>query len=363
MSVTLRPGRRELLRRLPKIELHRHLPGSLRLETILELAAEYGLELPTRDPEQLRRYVQVLPGTPADLGHILRTVSVFSRRCFVSPEAVERVAFEMAEDAWRDGVVYLEARFSPEGMALGNPISSDEVVEAAAAGLARAGARYGIRTGILIGLTREAEMASVERAAGLARAYVGRGVVGVDLSGDEAGYPPELFAGVFERLRVDGRLGITIHAGEARGPESVRAAIELLAAQRIGHGVRVVRDPAVVELARARGVALEACPTSSNVLTGAVQSLDQHPLPSLLRDGLMVTINTDDPGWFGATLTDEYETALDRLGLSFGELTSAALNAARAAFLPPDERDVLACRLSSVYAEAAPALAEPGRDL
>lgn len=343
---------RASLVRLPKVELHRHLPGSLRLQTIVDLADQYGFELPTRDLVALRPYVQVMPGTPANLGQILRTVSTFLRRCFVSREAVARVAREMVEDAAADGVVYLEARFSPEYMAMGNPISPQDVVEAALEGLTQAGAHFGVQTNALIGMTREAGLAACERAAKLALAYAGRGVAGVDLSGDEEAYPPGPFATIFERLRADGDLGITVHAGEASGPESVRAAIEVLGAARIGHGVRVVHDPAVVELVRARGVTLETCPTS-NVLTGAVPSLAEHPLGTLLRRGVSATISTDDPGWFDVTLTDEYATALDDLGLSFAELTTAALNAAHAAFLPADERRELAGRIDEAYGAAA----------
>ncbi len=352
MSDREKTARRDLLARLPKAELHRHLPGSLRLQTVIDLADEHGFELPTRDPEQLRPYLQVMPNTPADLGHILRTVSAFLRRCFVSRAAVARVAYEMVEDAARDGIVYLEARFSPEYMALDNPISPEDVLVAAAEGLAAAGARFGVQTGILIGMTREVGLASCERAARLALEHTDH-VVGVDLSGDEARFPPRPFAPIFERLRAHGGLGITVHAGEASGPASVRDAIEVLGARRIGHGVRVVHDPAVVDLVRARGVTLETCPTS-NVLTGAVPSLADHPLRFLLQQGVSATINTDDPGWFDVTLTDEYETALDRLNLTFAELTTAALNAAHAAFLPAEDRAALARRLATAYAGLSP---------
>ncbi len=319
-------ARRAALARLPKVELHRHLTGSIRLDTMLELDAEYGLDLPTRDREELRRHAQVGPDTPAELAHILRTVSAFLRRCFVSREAIARIAHEMVEDAAEDGIVYLEARFSPLYMAQTSRVSPEQAFGAAAEGLAAASARFGVRTGVLIAMARDAGLS-------------------------EAGHPPRLFTRIFDKLRADGRLGITVHAGEASGPQSVRDAIELLGAQRIGHGVRAVHDPQVVELVRARGVVLETCPTS-NVLTGAVPSLAEHPLRALLEAGVRATINTDDPGWFDVTLTDEYATALDQLGLSFAELTTAALNAAHGAFLPADERAALARQLEAAYGQA-----------
>jgi len=344
-------ARRAALARLPKVELHRHLTGSIRLDTMLELDAEYGLDLPTRDREELRRHAQVGPDTPAELAHILRTVSAFLRRCFVSREAIARIAHEMVEDAAEDGIVYLEARFSPLYMAQTSRVSPEQAFGAAAEGLAAASARFGVRTGVLIAMARDAGLSACQRAADLALEHAGELVVGVDLAGDEAGHPPRLFTRIFDKLRADGRLGITVHAGEASGPQSVRDAIELLGAQRIGHGVRAVHDPQVVELVRARGVVLETCPTS-NVLTGAVPSLAEHPLRALLEAGVRATINTDDPGWFDVTLTDEYATALDQLGLSFAELTTAALNAAHGAFLPADERAALARQLEAAYGQA-----------
>jgi adenosine deaminase len=342
-------GLRTFIADLPKVELHRHLPGSLRLETIIDLAHEYQFDLPTDDPQELKRYVQVTPGTPADLAYILRTVSAFLRRFFVSREAIARIAFEMVEDAWREGVIYLEVRFSPWYMATEHGLSLDDVVAGVADGLEAARARYPIHTAMLIGMTREAGLEACSRAANLALAQ--REVVGVDLSGDEQSHPARQFKSVFERIRRDGRLGITVHAGEASGPESVRDAIEYLGAHRIGHGVRVIHDPQVVELVRSRGVTLETCPTS-NVLTGAVLSLADHPLRELLTAGVAATINTDDPSWFDTTLTGEYCLALAQLGLSFSELRQAVINAARGAFLPAAEREALVIVLREAYAAA-----------
>ena len=342
------------LQKLPKAELHRHLPGSYRLQTLLELAREYRLDLPTYDLEGLRQYAQVQPGAPANLGHILRTVSTFLRQFFVTREAIARFAFEMVEDAWRDGIVYLESRFSPWVLSVAHGHSFDDVLMGAAQGVAAAQRLYPVQTGMLLGVTREAGLAVASQLADYALDVAGTlGVVGVDLAGDEEMYPPRQFAGVFERIRADGRLGITIHAGEAAGPDSVRAAVETLGAQRIGHGVRVIEDAETTEFVRARGIVLETCPTS-NVATGAVGSFAAHPLKPLLARGVAATINTDDPGWFDISLTGEYLVSLTRLGLTFDELRQAAIHAAAGAFLPDPARAALVARIGNAYAAAAP---------
>ncbi|HYM90333.1 MAG TPA: adenosine deaminase, partial [bacterium] len=321
--------------------------------TIIELAREYGFPLPAYEPDALRRYVQVMSDTPADLGHILRTVAAFLRRCFPSRRAIARVTVEMIEDAWRDGIRYLEVRFSPwylgaeHGLALGN------VLDGVADGLTAARARYPVRTAIILGMTRESGLDACAQTARLALASANGMVTGVDLSGDEEAYPAGQYSRIFEQIRADGRLGITVHAGEAAGPESVRDAIEILGAHRIGHGVRVVGDPAAVDLVRSRGITLETCPTS-NVLTGAVAGFEAHPLRTLLAGGVAATINTDDPSWFDTTLTDEYCLALTRLGLTFDGLRQAVLHAARGAFLPVEERERLARDLATAYDGARP---------
>lgn len=345
---------RTLIAELPKVELHQHLPGSLRTQTVIDLADEYGFDLPSRDPEELRPYLQVMPDTPAELGPILRTLGDFQRRCFVSPEALSRLTFEMIEDVHREGIVYLEIRFSPLTMA-GDRMTYDQVMEGVHDGMARAAAQYDVKTKIVLGMTRTDPVASrgiAELALTLAD---DEQIAGVDLSGDEAVAPARDFEPLFEQIRADGRLGITIHAGEAAGPESVRDAVERLGADRIGHGVRAIQDPAVVDLLRARGIVVETCPTS-NVLTGAVPSLDEHPLPAFLERGVAATINTDDPAWFDSTLNQEYYRVLVEMRLSFAQLHQAALNAAEGAFLPAEEKVRLHERLDAAYQEAAPTI-------
>lgn len=342
---------RELIARLPKVELHQHLPGSLRTQTVIDLADEYGFELPSHDPEELRPYLQVMPDTPAELGPILRTLGDFQRRCFVSPAALSRLTFEMIEDAYREGVVYLEIRFSPLTMA-GDSMSYEQVMDGIGDGIARALAQYDIQTRVLLGMTRT-NLSASEGIAELALALAEEEqIAGVDLSGDEAVAPARDFEALFARIRAESDLGITIHAGEAAGPDSVRDAVERLGAGRIGHGVRAVQDREVVALLQRRGIVVETCPTS-NVLTGAVPSLAEHPLPLFLEAGVAATINTDDPAWFDSTLNQEYYRVLVEMGLSFAQLHQAALNAAAGAFLPDAEKSKLRERLDVAYQAAA----------
>jgi len=173
----------------------------------------------------------------------------------------------------------------------------------------------------------------------LALAYRQRGVVGIDLAGDEVNYPPHRFAPLFHQAAEDG-LGITVHAGEAGGAENVQAAIQLLHARRIGHGVRVVENSTIARFAREHGVTLEVCPTS-NFQTGVVRTFAQHPLPDLIALGLRVTINTDDPSVSDTTLTDEYMVARVAIGLELDQIRQAVFNAVEAAFLPEEERQRL----------------------
>jgi adenosine deaminase len=349
-----------LISDLPKVELHRHLPGSLRLHTILDLAEKYHFELPTLDAEELKKYVQVTPGMPADLAIILGRLDKIMGKCFINQDAIERIAFEMIEDAWKEGIVYLEVRFSPDYLGSNYQIPIDEVISSTARGLKRAEARYPVKTGILLGMSRHRGLESCIKTASVAiSADPAWHVVGIDLSGEEARFPVKNFKPAFDMIREAGNLGITIHAGEAAGADNVRDAIEVLGAHRIGHGVRSVQDTRVLDLIKDRQVTLETCPTS-NRLSGALNGLEGHPLKAFLKHGLLATINTDDPGWFAVTLNDEYETALVELGLTFHDLKTAAVNAARGTFTSTDERDKLANRIETAYEAVKPQFAALG---
>lgn len=341
----------DIFRRLPKIDLHCHLPGCVRESTMIEFSEQYGFDLPTRDPNELKKFTQVSPVMRGDLNKILQTLDSITSRCFVSAEAIERIAFEMIEDAWLNGVVAVEARFSPSYMASRCNLPFEDVVDAAARGLARAQKQYPVEYGIILGITRQAPLEIAQQTIELA--IDGKPewkIVGVDLSGKEADFPPEKFISIFEKIRKNSRLGITVHAGEAAGPGSVYNAIKLLGANRIGHGVRAVEDLHVIDYVKSQGVTLETCPTS-NVLTGAVNSFEEHPVKWLLDHGVAATINSDDPSWFNTNMVEEFSVAYHRIGLTFDHLFQSTKNAAQALFTTDDVRKRLADQIKQSFQE------------
>ncbi len=327
---------RSVLHALPKVELHRHLEGSLRLETLAEIAREHGIDLPSYDIDRLRPYVQ-MTNDPPDFRRFLEKFHLL-RRFYTTREAVERVAYEAVIDAAADNVRYLELRFNPAALAHAQGFSFGEVTEWVARGVARAQQDVNITVRLLCTVVRS-EIQSADQIIEVAAAFHDRGVVGVDLAGDETSDPAVPFAPLFRRA-ADLGLGITVHAGEAAGAANVREAIEVLSARRIGHGIRAIEDPAVVQLIRQHGVALEVCPTS-NLQTGVMQHFGHHPLRDLYQLGVAVTLNTDDPSVSDTTLTDEYLVAVKGLGLSLRDLRTFNRNSIRAAFLPEHERQRL----------------------
>jgi adenosine deaminase len=322
------------LKAMPKIDLHRHLEGSLRLETLSEIALEHGLDLPATDIELLRPYVQVTDEPPSS--HSFLAKFQVLRRFYRSPEAVARLTYEAIADAAADNVRYLELRFSPQALARTRRFPLDEVTDWVLAAAQRACQDYAISVGLIVTLLRHEDIALAHRVARIAFDRREQGIVGVDVAGDEVNYPSEPFRDIF-RIAKEMDLGVTVHAGEWRGADSVRVAVEDLFADRIGHGVRTVENFEVVQLVRERNVALEICLTS-NLQTGVVRSVNHHPLLDFLDLDMNVTLNTDDPSVSDSTLTDEYHVAVQSLGISYAELRRMTLNAANCAFLPEAER-------------------------
>jgi len=332
----------------PLVELHRHLDGNVRLDTVVDLARRHGVELPATDAEGLRPYVQVTEREPSLVAFLAKFEVL--RRVFVDYEAVRRVARENVEDAAAEGIDYLELRFSPYFMAERHGLDPMGVVEAACDGVEEAvaaeertrpeGAPPRAR---LIGILSRhfgPDVGWIELEAALAQRDRGVGsVVAIDLAGDEAGFPGDLFVDHFRRARESG-MHVVAHAGEAAGAASVRQAIEGLHAERIGHGVRAIEDPAVVDLLAERGIPLEVCPTS-NLQTSTVPSWHAHPLPALLRRGVRATLNTDDPSICGIDLAHEYRVAREQLGLTEEQLRAMQETALAVAFLSSEERQAL----------------------
>lgn len=318
---------------LPVIDLHRHLDGNVRLTTILELGRKFDVELPGDDLASLRPHV-VVTGVEPDLvswlEHLLPMVRVLG-----DYDACRRIARENVEDAVAAGLDYVELRFSPYYMARPHGLDPAAVTEAVIAGVDEGGAATGLPVK-LIGImsrTYGPEACTVELEALLAHRDR---IVALDLAGDEKGWPAELFVTHFERGR-DAGWRITVHAGEAGGAESVWAAIDLLGATRIGHGVRSVDDERLMETLVGRRIGLEINLTS-NLQTSTVPSLAAHPLSTFLERGIPATINTDNPVVIGCDLRHEYEIAAPAAGLSAAQIRQAQANALEIAFLTSDER-------------------------
>jgi adenosine deaminase len=342
----------DLLRRLPKTELHCHLDGCVRPSTMLELAAEYDKPMPADDAEELAAYMLV--DDAENLEDYLERFSV-TLSVMQTSESLERVTYELAEDAAREGVRYLEARYAPVLNVRGG-LSLEEAVEAPLRGLARAHREYGIVGRVIVCAIRNmAPEVSLELAR-LAVAFKHRGVAGFDLAGGEAGNPGHRHKAAFDYAR-EHDLPCTCHAGEGDGPESVRDAVHTLCACRIGHGTRLIEDESLTQYVADRQITVECCLTS-NVQTRAVASYDAHPLRAYFDRGLSVSLSTDNRLMSGVTLVEEYQHAVRHLGFSFEELARVARNGFSSAFLHEQERRTL---LAAVDRDIAALLAEVSR--
>lgn len=351
-----------VLARAPKVLLHDHLDGGLRPATVVELARETGYEgLPSTDPDQLARWF----AESAYSGSLERYLETFQHTVGVTQTApaLSRVARECAEDLAKDGVVYAEVRFAPE-LHVEHGLTLHQVIEAVLAGFeqgtekAKDGGHW-IRVGVLLTAMRTATHS--KEIAELAVEYRDKGVVGFDIAGAEAGFPPTRHLDAFEYLRRE-NAHFTIHAGEAFGLPSIWEAIQWCGADRLGHGVRIVDDidttdpqnPKLGKLAayvRDRRIPLELCP-SSNVQTGAAPSIAEHPI-GLLRDlNFRVTLNTDNRLMSGTSMTKEMTLCCEAFGWTLDDLQWLTVNAMKSAFIPFDDRlDIINNRIKPVYAE------------
>ena len=335
------------LRALPKVELHRHLDGSIRIATLLDIARRHGLDLGARSPDGLAR-LATITSPLADLAAVLGRFTLL-QKALCSFEAVSRVAFENVEDAWRDGVVALELRFAPAFIAAGKRFTCDEIVEAAVDGARRGAERFPVEVALIGILPRSSPLEDNQRATRALLHYrasgrPGAGMIrGFDLADQEDAFDPLPLVPLVEAAREAG-LGITVHSGENTGPDFVRRTLETFRPQRIGHGIRSWGDPELVAHLGERDVLLEVCPTS-NWLTRSVPSLEEHPLPSLYRAGVPVSINSDDPHLMGIDLVHEYEVCAELYGFGLEEF--AAMNRAALAhsFLDPEAKRRAGARL------------------
>jgi adenosine deaminase len=318
---------------LPKTDLHVHLDGSLRLKTILELAERDHVELPARDLDGLYQAI----GCGKNFGSLVEYLRGFSITLSVmqNEASLERIAFELAEDAHQENVRYMEVRYAPM-LHTSRGLKLTQVVEAVLEGLRRARGKYGIKSNVIVCGIRNISAESSLEMAELAVAYKNRGVVGFDLAGAEEDYPAKEHRDAFQLVR-DNNINCTIHAGEAYGPESIAQAIHICGAHRIGHGVRLREDGDLLHYVTDHRIPLECCP-SSNVQTGAVSDLSRHPLKLYFNLGLRVTINTDNRLITDTTVSKELWLAHTKMRIPFKDIKSMVLSGFKSSFLPFHEK-------------------------
>ncbi len=317
------------IQRLPKTDLHVHLDGSLRLETILDLAEKQKVKLPAEDVDRLRPLVQV----GDDCKSLVEYLKAFDVTLSVMQtyESLVRTAFELAEDAAKENVRYMEVRYAPilhqqQGLTLHN------IVQAVLEGLKLAKKKYNIQTGVIICGIRHISPELGNKLADLTVAFKNKGVVGFDLAGAEENFPAKKFKEAFGRVLAN-NINCTLHAGEAFGPESIHQAIHLCGAHRIGHGVRLIEDGDLLNYVNDHRIPIECCP-HSNVQTKAVKKMADHPIRLFYDLGLRVTVNTDNRLMTNTSVSKEYLTIHEELGFSLDEIKEIIIMGFKSAFLP-----------------------------
>jgi adenosine deaminase len=320
---------------LPKAELHVHLDGSLRPTTLVELARERGVSLPAYDPRALKRRIRADNARSLEeyLERFVLTLSVMQ-----DAAALERVAFEVVEDHARENVRYAEIRFCP-ALCTRDGLRTEAVLDAALRGMKRASEAYPIHVRVIVCALRTLDPAVSVEMAELAVAYADRGVVALDLAGAEAGYPVREHLEAFRVAHAAG-LPVTVHAGEGFGAPSIREAVELAGASRIGHGTRLYEDAELLATLRERRIPLEVCLTS-NVQTGVVPGYEAHPMRRYLDEGIRVALCTDNRLVSGVSLTEEYLHAVEDLTLSGDGIVGVARTAFEVAFVDAGLRSAL----------------------
>ncbi|MGB2868128.1 MAG: adenosine deaminase [Bacteroidota bacterium] len=337
--------KKEFLRTLPKVLLHDHLDGGLRPETVIELAKDSGYKkLPTQDAGALAEWFH----RGATRGSLPLFLEGFEHTCGImqTEEALERVAYETLEDMKKDGVVYLETRFAPVFHA-SKGLHLETIVKSVLRGLNRGRKDFGVQYGLILCAMRHMKPSVSQEIAELAVDFRNQGVVGFDLAGEEGGYPPKKHVDAFHYIQRE-NFNITVHAGEAFGKESIWQAIQWCGAHRIGHATRLVEDMKVkdgevlnmgtlAQYVLDKRIPLEICLTS-NVHTGAVKRMEDHPFGILYKYKFRVMLNTDDRLMSNITLTDEYQTASETFGLKLENLEKLTINAMKSAFIPYKQR-------------------------
>jgi len=336
---------REFIEKLPKTDLHVHLDGSLRLATIIDLAQQQQVELPATKPEELKKIVCC--GTECkDLEEYLRAFAI-TLSVMQTEAALERIAYELAEDAAQENIRYMEVRYSPV-LHIEQNLKLSQVCDAVNRGLRRAEADFKIVTRVIICGIRNMDPDISKRLANLAVAYKNNGVIGFDLAGAEYNNPARLHKEAFY-LALNNNLNITVHAGEAYGPKSIHEALHYCSTHRIGHGTRLIEDGDLLNYVNDHRIPLEIC-LKSNLDTKTVAALHEHPLAFYQDYGLRVTLNTDNRLISDTTLTDEYMLAIQELHLGYQDIKNIIINGFKSSFLPYRQRVKL---LNDALAELA----------
>lgn len=322
------------------------MEGSLRLGTMIEIAREFQLDVPYDNIDSLRTMVQIEDGDPFTHDNFLSKFQTL-RKFYQSPEVIQRMAREVVADAAEDNIRYIEIRFTPVALTRVRDFPMREAIDWVVEATNQAAKDYGIKTQLIASVNRHESLELAEEAIGLAVDRRDDGIVGIDLAGDEAKAPGEQFGALFMEAKKEG-MHVTVHAGEWGGAENVIEAIDLLGAERIGHGVRVMEDASAVEMAIERNIPFEVCVTS-NYQSGVTPTLQEHPLPDMHKAGLDVTINTDDPSLSQIDLSDEFELAAEDLNFTPKMLEECILCAAKTAFLEEGERAELVKKMEMEF--------------
>ncbi len=331
----------EFARRMPKVELHIHLEGAIRPDTLVQLSRRNNIPLPAQDVDQLRAFYRF-----RDFAHFVQ-VYVTITRCLRTPDDYRLVAYQFGADCARQNIRYAEVTFSIMTNVRLTGLPWQEVLGGLNAGREQARAEFGLDWRWVFDIVRD-NPETQDEVLEIALAARDQGVVALGLGGSEADFPPHLFTRPFERAREAG-LARVPHAGETAGPESIWTALRALHADRIGHGVRCIEDPALVQHLRDHQVPLELCPTS-NIRLGLYPDYRAHPLRTLWDAGLFITVNSDDPPLFGSDLVREYQLLVTHFGFDAQALQQVSLNAVRASLLPAADKARLEAAFRAEFA-------------
>ncbi len=325
---------RDWYHKLPKIELHRHLEGSCRLKTVAEVIQHHNIDLPYQDLNALAKKVCIQKPF-RDLKEALEKFDAL-QSIFVAPEVIERVTYEAIEDAYQDNIYLLELRYCPSYITQGTQLTYEDVYDAIQMGVQRARSKYNLGVGLIIMVNRMHGMEAAQATLEQAKKH-GENIIGMDLADNEADVDFASFSSIFQAARKQG-IPVTIHAGEIKGSVSnIELAIDQLGASRIGHGVQVIHDEAIIEKVIQSSVTLELCPTS-NYLTSSVDSLKAHPIKKLFDKGVPLTINSDDPAMMEIDLSNEFRVCGETLGMAKEDITTIVSHGVQSSFIDPDRK-------------------------